>query len=54
MMGIKFLFQHHNFGKETRNSEIQIFIEVFDHGLSYYNIKSPKFGLHLPFDWYPP
>ena len=38
----------HNFGKQPRNSEIQNFLEVFDHGLSYYNIKSPKFGFHFP------
>ena len=39
---------------ETRNSEIQNYLEVFDRGLSYYDIKSSKFGLRLPFDWYAP
>ena len=29
--------------------KIPLKTQVFDHVLSYYNIKSPKIGLHLPF-----
>ena len=28
---------------------MQNFLEVFDLGVSYHNIKSPNIGLHLPF-----
>ena len=34
--------------------KIPLITQVFDHGLSYYNIKSSKIGLHLPFEWSAP
>ena len=40
--------------KTLSNCNSPLINTVFDLGLSYNNIKSPKIGLHLPFEWSSP